>query len=86
MGAKITIDSASMMNKGLEVIEAHWLFQLPYEKISMYCFIRKVLSTLWLNSMIAVLLPSLGSPDMRVPIQFALSYPDRLAAYKCSSI
>lgn len=77
MGAKITIDSASMMNKGLEVIEAHWLFALPYEKIDVLLHKESVI-----HSMIefhdSSVIAQLGSPDMRVPIQYALSYPDRL--------
>ncbi|MBB6443875.1 1-deoxy-D-xylulose-5-phosphate reductoisomerase [Bacillus benzoevorans] len=77
MGAKITIDSASMMNKGLEVIEAHWLFALPYEKIDVLLHKESVI-----HSMVefhdSSVIAQLGSPDMRVPIQYALSYPDRL--------
>jgi 1-deoxy-D-xylulose-5-phosphate reductoisomerase len=77
MGAKITIDSASMMNKGLEVIEAHWLFDLPYEKIDVLLHRESVIHSMVEfhdSSMIA----QLGTPDMRVPIQYALTYPDRL--------
>ena len=77
MGAKITIDSASMMNKGLEVIEAHWLFQLPYEKIDVLLHKESII-----HSMVefhdSSVIAQLGSPDMRVPIQYALTYPDRL--------
>lgn len=77
MGAKITIDSASMMNKGLEVIEAHWLFDLPYEKIDVLLHKESVI-----HSMVefhdSSIIAQLGSPDMRVPIQFALTYPDRI--------
>lgn len=77
MGAKITIDSASMMNKGLEVIEAHWLFDLPYEKIDVLLHKESVI-----HSMVefhdSSVIAQLGSPDMRVPIQYALTYPDRL--------
>lgn len=77
MGAKITIDSASMMNKGLEVIEAHWLFSIPYEKID--CVIHKESI---IHSMVefhdSSIIAQLGTPDMRVPIQYALTYPDRL--------
>ncbi|MEI5906207.1 1-deoxy-D-xylulose-5-phosphate reductoisomerase [Bacillus spongiae] len=76
MGAKITIDSASMMNKGLEVIEAHWLFDLPYEKIDVLLHRESVI-----HSMVEFhdtsVMAQLGSPDMRVPIQYALTYPDR---------
>ncbi len=77
MGAKITIDSATMMNKGLEVIEAHWLFSVPYEKISVLLHKESII-----HSMVefhdSSIIAQLGSPDMRVPIQFALTYPDRL--------
>ena len=76
MGAKITIDSASMMNKGLEVIEAHWLFNLPYEKIDVLLHQESII-----HSMVefhdSSIIAQLGSPDMRVPIQYALTYPDR---------
>jgi 1-deoxy-D-xylulose-5-phosphate reductoisomerase len=77
MGAKITIDSATMMNKGLEVIEAHWLFNIPYEKIDVVLHKESII-----HSMVefhdSSIIAQLGSPDMRVPIQFALTYPDRL--------
>ena len=78
MGAKITIDSASMMNKGLEVIEAHWLFDLPYEKIDVLLHKESVI-----HSMVefhdSSVMAQLGSPDMRIPIQYALTYPDRIS-------
>ena len=77
MGAKITIDSATMMNKGLEVIEAHWLFAVDYEKIDVLLHKESIIHSMIEfhdSSMIA----QLGTPDMRVPIQYALSYPDRL--------
>lgn len=77
MGAKITIDSATMMNKGLEVIEAHWLFGMPYEKIDVLLHKESII-----HSMVefhdSSIIAQLGTPDMRVPIQFALTYPDRL--------
>ncbi|MBM4763933.1 1-deoxy-D-xylulose-5-phosphate reductoisomerase [Bacillus sp. B15-48] len=77
MGAKITIDSATMMNKGLEVIEAHWLFSIPYEKISVLLHKESII-----HSMVefhdSSVIAQLGTPDMRVPIQYALTYPDRL--------
>lgn len=77
MGAKITIDSASMMNKGLEVIEAHWLFSIPYDKIDVVLHRESVI-----HSMVefhdSSVMAQLGTPDMRVPIQYALTYPDRL--------
>lgn len=77
MGAKITIDSATMMNKGLEVIEAHWLFDMPYEKIDVLLHKESII-----HSMIefhdSSIIAQLGTPDMRVPIQYALTYPERL--------
>jgi 1-deoxy-D-xylulose-5-phosphate reductoisomerase len=77
MGAKITIDSATMMNKGLEVIEAHWLFSMSYDKIDVLMHKESII-----HSMVefhdSSVIAQLGTPDMRVPIQFALSYPDRL--------
>ncbi len=76
MGSKITIDSASMMNKGLEVIEAHHLFGLGYEDIEVLIHPESVV-----HSMVAYrdgsVLAQLGRPDMRLPIQYALSYPTR---------
>ncbi|MBE3569312.1 MAG: 1-deoxy-D-xylulose-5-phosphate reductoisomerase [Bacillales bacterium] len=77
MGAKITIDSATMMNKGLEVIEAHWLFQMPYEQIDVVLHRESII-----HSMVEYqdhsLKAQLGTPDMRAPIQYALTYPERL--------
>nr|WP_246860839.1 1-deoxy-D-xylulose-5-phosphate reductoisomerase [Bacillus sp. REN3] len=76
MGAKITIDSATMMNKGLEVIEAHWLFSLPYDRISVLLHRESII-----HSMVEFhdtsIIAQLGTPDMKVPIQYALTYPDR---------
>ncbi|MFW6104661.1 MAG: 1-deoxy-D-xylulose-5-phosphate reductoisomerase [Candidatus Bipolaricaulota bacterium] len=77
MGSRITCDSASMVNKGLEVIEAHWLFGLPYEQIDTVIHPQSVVHSLVQyrdGSMVA----ELGEPDMRVPIQYALTYPKRL--------
>lgn len=76
MGAKITIDSATMMNKGLELIEAAWLFDMPADKIDILVHRQSVVHSMVEfvdNSVIA----QLGVPDMRVPIQYALTYPDR---------
>jgi 1-deoxy-D-xylulose-5-phosphate reductoisomerase len=77
MGAKITIDSATMMNKGLEVIEAHWLFGLPYSQIDVLLHKESII-----HSMVefedSSVIAQLGTPDMRVPIQYALTYPNRL--------
>lgn len=77
MGAKITIDSATMMNKGLEFIEAKWLFDMPNEDIEIVIHRESVVHSAIVyqdNSMIA----QLGVPDMRIPIQYALTYPERL--------
>ena len=77
MGAKITVDSASMMNKGLEIIEARWLFDMPEDKIDVVVHRESVVHSLVEYDDGAVL-AQLGEPDMRVPIQYALTYPDRL--------
>lgn len=77
MGAKITIDSATMMNKGLEVIEARWLFDVEAEKIQILVHPQSIVHSAVAfmdNSVIA----QLGVPDMRIPISLALGYPDRL--------
>ena len=77
MGRKITIDSASMMNKGLEVIEARWLFDVPAHDIEVYVHPQSIVHSaveFMDNSVIA----QLGTPDMRIPISLALGYPDRL--------
>ncbi len=76
MGAKITIDSATMMNKGLEVIEAHWLFNLPYEKISVLLHPESIVHSL-VEFIDNSLLAQLGTANMLVPIQYALTYPKR---------
>lgn len=76
MGAKITIDSATMMNKGLEFIEAKWLFDMPNEDIEIVVHRESIIHSAIVyqdNSMIA----QLGVPDMRIPIQYALTYPER---------
>ncbi|WP_291757682.1 1-deoxy-D-xylulose-5-phosphate reductoisomerase [Lysinibacillus sp. UBA5990] len=77
MGAKITIDSATMMNKGLEVIEAHVLFDMPYKKIDVLLHRESIIHSLVEYHDTSVI-AQLGTPDMRVPIQYALSYPDRI--------
>lgn len=76
MGAKITIDSATMMNKGLEIIEARWLFDMPADKIDVVVHRESIVHSLIEyadNSVIA----QLGVPDMRIPIQYAITYPQR---------
>jgi 1-deoxy-D-xylulose-5-phosphate reductoisomerase len=77
MGDKITIDSATLMNKGLEIIEAHWLFDLPYDQIDVLVHPQSVVHSL-VEFVDGGQIAQLGLPDMRVPIQYALSYPDRL--------
>lgn len=77
MGAKITIDSATMMNKGLEIIEASWLFDLPEDRIDVVVHRESIVHSLIEyndNSVIA----QMGLPDMRIPIQYALTYPERV--------
>jgi 1-deoxy-D-xylulose-5-phosphate reductoisomerase len=77
MGAKITIDSATMMNKGLEVIEAHWLFGLPFDQIECILHRQSIVHSM-VEFTDRAMMAQLGTPDMRVPIQYALSYPDRI--------
>ena len=76
MGAKITIDSATMVNKGLEVIEAHWLFSLPYEQVNVLLHPESIIHS-YVEFRDSSIIAQLGTPDMRVPIQYALTYPDR---------
>ena len=76
MGDKITIDSATLMNKGLEVIEAHHLFGLPYERIDVIVHPQSIVHAL-VTLCDGAVLAHLGCPDMRVPIAYALHYPDR---------
>lgn len=76
MGAKITIDSATMVNKGLEVIEAHWLFGLPYEQINVLLHPESIIHS-YVEFRDSSIIAQLGNPDMRVPIQYALTYPQR---------
>lgn len=77
MGAKITIDSATMMNKGLEVIEAHWLFGFDYDKIDVLLHPQSIIHSL-VEFQDGAVMAQLGTPDMKVPIQYALTYPHRL--------
>ena len=79
MGRKISVDSASMMNKGLEVIEAHWLFNVPAEKIEVVIHPQSVIHSL-VQYVDGSVLAELGNPDMRTPIAQALAYPERIAA------
>ena len=79
MGRKISVDSATMMNKGLEVIEAHWLFDMPAAKIEVLIHPQSIV-----HSMVTYIdgstLAQLGNPDMRTPIAYALGYPERIEA------
>lgn len=77
MGRKITIDSASMMNKGLEVLEAHFLFHIPYEQIKVVVHPQSMVHSL-VQFRDGSLMAQLGAPDMRIPIQVALTWPERL--------
>ena len=76
MGAKITIDSATMMNKGLEVIEAHWLFAMPAEKIGVVVHPQSIIHSM-VEYIDGCVMAQLGAPDMRAPIAYALSWPER---------
>jgi len=78
MGRKITIDSATMMNKGLEVIEARWLFDVPAERIAVHIHPQSIVHSL-VEYIDGAVIAQLGIPDMKTPIAYALSYPRRLA-------
>ncbi|MEQ9811375.1 MAG: 1-deoxy-D-xylulose-5-phosphate reductoisomerase [Azospirillaceae bacterium] len=78
MGAKISVDSATMMNKGLEIIEAHHLFGLPGERIEVLVHRQSVIHSM-VEYADGSVLAQLGSPDMRIPIAFALAFPERIA-------
>ena len=77
MGPKVTTDSASLMNKGLEVIEAHWLFDIPYDAIDVVIHPESIIHSM-IEFRDGSLKAQLGTPDMRLPIQYALGYPERL--------
>jgi 1-deoxy-D-xylulose-5-phosphate reductoisomerase len=77
MGSKVTLDSATLMNKGLEVIETRWLFDIPAEKIEVHIHPQSIVHSMveyWDGSVLA----QMGIPDMRIPIAYALSYPQRM--------
>ena len=78
MGPKITIDSATMMNKALEIIEAHWLFDIPVEKIKVLIHPESIVHSL-VEFVDGSIIAQLGEPDMCLPIQYALTYPARVA-------
>ena len=77
MGGKITIDSATLMNKGLEVIEAHHLFGVPYERIDVVVHPQSIVHS-YVTLCDGAALAHLGHPDMRVPIAYALHHPERV--------
>lgn len=79
MGSKITIDSATLMNKGLEVIEAHWLFGMPAERIDVVIHPQSIIHSM-VEFVDGSIKAQLGIPDMKVPIQYALTYPSRSAS------
>ena len=79
MGRKISVDSATMMNKGLEVIEAHWLFQVEAARIEVLIHPESVIHSL-VEYIDGSVIAQLGNPDMRTPIAYALGYPERIAA------
>ncbi|MEA2026514.1 MAG: 1-deoxy-D-xylulose-5-phosphate reductoisomerase, partial [Chloroflexota bacterium] len=78
MGAKITIDSATLMNKGLEVIEAHWLYDVPYEDVDVVIHPQSLVHS-FVEFVDGSLKAQLGLPDMRIPIQYSVTYPQRTA-------
>ncbi len=77
MGPKVTIDSATLMNKGFEVIEAHWLFEIPVSKIEVVIHPQSIIHSM-IEMVDGSILAQLGPTDMRIPIQYVLSYPERL--------
>ncbi len=77
MGRKVTIDSATLMNKGLEAIEAHWLFAIPFDKIEIIIHPKSIVHSL-VEFEDGSIKAQLGFPDMHLPIQYTLSYPERL--------
>lgn len=78
MGRKVTVDSATLMNKGLEVIEAHWLFDMPFDNIKILIHPQSIVHSM-VEFIDGSVKAQLSYPDMRLPIQYALSYPERLA-------
>jgi 1-deoxy-D-xylulose-5-phosphate reductoisomerase len=77
MGAKITVDSATLVNKGLEIIEAHWLFGLPYDKIDVVIHPQSIVHSV-VRFVDGSMIAQMATPDMRIPILYALAYPQRL--------
>ena len=83
MGPKVTIDSATMMNKGFEIVEAHWLFGVPYDAIDVVIHPESIVHSL-VTFADGSTLAQLSPPDMRVPLQYAFSWPDRLPAERAA--
>jgi 1-deoxy-D-xylulose-5-phosphate reductoisomerase len=83
MGKRITVDSATMMNKGLEVIEARWLFDIPAEKIDILVHPQSIVHSM-VEFVDGSVVSQLGTADMRQPIQYALTYPERLESCTAS--
>ncbi len=79
MGPKITVDSSTLMNKGLEVIEAHWLFDLPASRIDVVIHPQSIVHSM-VELVDGSIIAQLGGADMKLPIQYACSYPDRWEA------
>ena len=84
MGRKITVDSATLMNKGLEVIEAHHLFNLPYEKIDVVVHPESLVHSA-VEFLDGSIVAQIGTPSMHIPIQYALTYPNREIGIKTNS-
>jgi 1-deoxy-D-xylulose-5-phosphate reductoisomerase len=85
MGRKVTIDSATLLNKGLEAIEAHWLFSIPFNKIEIVIHPQSIVHSM-VEFVDGSIKAQLSAPDMRFPIQYALSYPKRLNNPKLPNI
>ncbi|MGH9715619.1 MAG: 1-deoxy-D-xylulose-5-phosphate reductoisomerase [Candidatus Acidiferrales bacterium] len=83
MGRRITVDSATLMNKGFEVIEARWLFGMPLEKIQVVIHPQSTVHSM-VEYVDGSILAQLGPTDMRMPIQYALTYPERMASNQCA--
>ena len=79
MGSKLTVDSATLMNKGLEVIEAHWLFDVPFDRIDVIIHPQQIIHSM-VEFVDTSVIAQMGTPDMRLPIQYALTYPDHVGS------
>ena len=83
MGPKVTVDSATMMNKGFEIVEARWFFDVPYDKINVIIHCESIVHSL-ITFADGATLAQLSPPDMRIPIQYAFTWPDRLPAERAT--